>query len=62
MKVIDKETRSTWKFLDSARTLPDSLDNLGKCFGEDDTDLPASVFPLTYQFLKCEKYEDKSLL
>ena len=32
MKVIDKETRSTWKFLDSARTLPDSLDNLGKCF------------------------------
>jgi hypothetical protein len=32
MKVIDKETRSTWKFLDSARALPDSLDNLGKCF------------------------------
>ena len=32
MKVTDKETNSKWEFLDSARTLPDSLDNLAKCF------------------------------
>ena len=31
MKVTDKRDR-TWKFLDSARTLPDSLENLGQCF------------------------------
>lgn len=30
MKVI--EDGHTWKFLDSARTLPDSLDNLASCF------------------------------
>jgi hypothetical protein len=31
MKVRDKQ-KHTWTFLDSARTLPDSLDNLGQCF------------------------------
>lgn len=30
MKVM--EGKHTWKFLDSARTLPDSLDNLASCF------------------------------
>jgi len=32
MKVTDKVSGNHWQFLDSARTLPDSLDNLGKCF------------------------------
>ena len=32
MKVEDKETHSKWEFRDSARTLPDSLENLGQCF------------------------------
>jgi hypothetical protein len=32
MKVRNKETKSQWQFLDSARTLPDSLENLGQCF------------------------------
>jgi hypothetical protein len=32
MKVTDKVTGNHWQFLDSARTLPDSLENLGKCF------------------------------
>jgi hypothetical protein len=31
MKVADK-AKHTWKFLDSARTLPDSLEKLGHCF------------------------------
>jgi hypothetical protein len=31
MKVTD-EHKHTWKFLDSARTLADSLENLGRCF------------------------------
>ena len=31
MKVSDKQGHN-WKFLDSARTLPDSLENLGQCF------------------------------
>jgi hypothetical protein len=31
MKVTDVH-KHTWKFLDSARTLPDSLENLGQCF------------------------------
>jgi hypothetical protein len=57
MKVIDKETRSTWKFLDSARTLPDSLDNLGKCFlneGKIEIDDYATLHlnPNRYAYLK----------
>jgi hypothetical protein len=32
MTVEDKEKRKKWEFRDSARTLPDSLDNLAQCF------------------------------
>jgi len=32
MKVRNKDSNNTWEFRDSARTLPDSLENLGQCF------------------------------
>ena len=32
MKVHNKDSNNTWEFRDSARTLPDSLENLGQCF------------------------------
>jgi hypothetical protein len=49
-----------WVFLDSARTLPDKLDNLGKCFtgkgkvdfGGDYDTLPSN--PLRYDYLRCD--------
>jgi hypothetical protein len=59
MKVKDKHEH-TWTFLDSARTLPDSLDNLAKCFlnrskmteGIDYETLHTN--PLRYDYLKTD--------
>jgi hypothetical protein len=57
MKVEDKETHSKWEFRDSARTLPDSLDNLAKCFlGEGKIEVEdyetLHTNPMRYEYLK----------
>ena len=57
MKVEDRECHHKWEFRDSARTLPDSLDNLAKCFlGEGKIEVDdyetLHLNPNRYEYLK----------
>jgi hypothetical protein len=57
MKVKDKTTGKKWDFRDSARTLPDSLDNLANCFlGEHKMEVSdyatLHLNPMRYEYLK----------